>query len=117
MSAPLLSALIPNYNHARYLGECLDALLSQSRPPDEIIVVDDASTDDSFEVISGFARREKRIQAFRNERNLGTIGTLNRALSLARGVYCYGGATDDYVLPGMFENSLGLLERHPRAGL
>jgi hypothetical protein len=117
VSRATLSVLIPNYNHGRLLAESLPAVFSQSRPPDEVIVVDDASTDDSIEIISEFARREPRIRAFRNERNLGTVATLNRALDCAQCDYVYGGAADDHIKPGFFEAVLGLLDQHPQAGL
>lgn len=112
-----LSVLVPNYNYAHYLERYIDEILEQSRPPDEVIVVDDASTDNSVEVIRALARKDSRIRWFRNERNLGVVGSLNRALHEATGEYIYGGAPDDGVLPGAFEKSMRLLEQHPDAGL
>lgn len=112
-----LSVLVPNYNHSRYLESYIGQMFEQSRPADEVIVVDDASTDNSVEIIQKLARRDHRIRWFRNERNLGVVGSLNRALHEATGEYIYGGAPDDGVLPGAFEKSMRLLERHPDAGL
>lgn len=117
MSKPTLSVLIPNYNHGQYISNNLDAILEQSWQPDEIIIVDDGSTDDSMSVINQYARRESRIRAYRNERNMGVVYTLNRALGLARSEYCYGGAADDRIRPGFFEKALRLLQLHPEAGL
>lgn len=117
MSEPTLSVLIPNYNHGRYISDNLDAILGQSRPPDEIIIVDDGSTDDSMTVINQYARQDPRVRVFRNERNMGVVYTLNRALHLARSEYCYGGAADDRIRPGFFEKALGLLKANPQAGL
>ena len=51
MKRPTLSIVVPNYNHGHYLPECLDSILSQSWPPDELIVIDEASTDNSVAVI------------------------------------------------------------------
>ena len=56
-AAPLLSAVVPNYNHGALLPRALGALLAQGRPPDEIVVVDDGSTDDSLNIPAGFAAR------------------------------------------------------------
>jgi hypothetical protein len=114
---PTLSVLLPNYNHARYIGHALNAMLAQSVQPLEIIVVDDASTDDSLQVIEGLARYHPHIRVLRNDVNRGVNASLNRALSVARGDYIYGAAADDQVLPGFFERSLWMLAQHPRAAL
>jgi glycosyltransferase involved in cell wall biosynthesis len=117
MSRPTLSVLMPNYNHGHYIGENLDRILEQSRPPDEIVIVDDGSTDDSLRIIDHYARQDSRVRVYRNERNRGAVYTLNRALELARGDYIYGGAADDRMRPGFFEKSMNLLTQYPQAGL
>ena len=58
MTRPKLSVILPNYNHSRYLPLCLQSILDQSWPADEIIVVDDASTDHTAEIARLFARRD-----------------------------------------------------------
>lgn len=117
MNLPTLSVLLPNYNHAKFVGQALYAILAQSVQPLEIIVIDDASTDNSLEVIEEIARRHPHIRVLRNETNQGVNYTLNRALSEARGTYIYGAAADDQVLPGFFERSLWLLAQHPQAAV
>jgi hypothetical protein len=117
MDLPTLSVLLPNYNHARFIGHALNAMLAQSVQPLEIIVVDDGSTDESLTVIEGLARYHPHIRILRNEVNQGVNASLNRALAVAKGDYIYGAAADDQVLPGFFERSLWLLARHPRAAL
>ncbi|MBN9520381.1 glycosyltransferase family 2 protein [bacterium] len=117
MTAPTLSVLLPNYNHADFLPKCLDEILGQSFTDFELIVVDDASTDDSVRVIEEYARRDDRIRFYRNPQNLGVVATLNRCLGLARGEFAHGAASDDYVLPGYFEEAVALLRAHPTAGL
>jgi glycosyltransferase involved in cell wall biosynthesis len=114
---PTLSVLIPNHNHGGHLADCLDSLLSQSRPPDEIVVVDDASTDDSWAIVSRYARRYPQIRPFRNPRRVGVMGTLNRAQREAWGEFVYGGAADDRILPGTFARMMDLLEAFPQAGV
>ncbi len=116
-STPKLSVILPNYNHGRYLPRALDALLAQSRPADEIIVVDDASTDDSRNVIGRYAAQNPSIRTLTNEMNIGVIATLTRGLNAARGRYVYFGAADDFVMPGFFATGLQALEANPRAGL
>ncbi len=112
-----LSVLLPNYNHEKYLGEALDAILCQSFQPMEIIVIDDASTDNSLETIQQFVDRYPHVHLIRNEKNMGLLYNLNKLLELAQGKYICFPAADDKLLPGFFEKSLNLLMKYPQAGL
>jgi glycosyltransferase involved in cell wall biosynthesis len=58
MALPSISVVVPNYNHASYLPHCLNAILSQSVRPNEVIIVDDGSTDNSVEVVLEFAKKD-----------------------------------------------------------
>ncbi len=109
------SVVVPNYNHAHYLPTALDALLAQSLQPREIVVVDDASTDDSRRVIADFAARHPTIRPVYREKNQGVVATMNAFLRESDTTYVYFAAADDQVLPGFFAESLALLERHPEA--
>jgi glycosyltransferase involved in cell wall biosynthesis len=117
MSLPTLTVAMPNFNHARFIPESLQAVLDQSVRPVEVLFIDDASTDNSLEVVGSYARRDGVIRVIRNETNRGVNANMNRALAMARGDYFVGVACDDRVLPGFFEASLTLLARHPKAGL
>ncbi len=117
MNLPTLTVVVPNFNHAHYLPECLQAILDQSVPPTEIIVIDDASTDNSVAVIERLAEIHPSIRLVRNEQNQGVPFNANRGVELARGEFVYFAAADDWVLPGLFEKSLRLLAEHPQAGL
>lgn len=112
-----LSVILPNYNHARYLAGALDALLAQERPADEIIVIDDGSTDNSGEIIARYAANYPSIRSIPNETNIGVIPTLTRGLNAARGTYVYFAAADDYVLNGFFATGLTTLAAYPEAGM
>ncbi len=114
---PTLSVIMPNYNHAKFLPRSLGALLQQSVQPTEIIVIDDASTDNSLEVIHEFVAQYPVIRFFRNEKNLGAAPTVLRGVNLAQGDFIFSTAADDEVAPGLFEKSLLLLARHPGAAL
>ena len=109
-----LSVILPNYNHGHLVLRALTALARQD--PDEIIVVDDASTDDSLAILQDFARSVP-ITILRNASNQGAVPALARGLAAASGRYIYFAAADDYVMPGFFPRALDLLERHPAAGL
>jgi glycosyltransferase involved in cell wall biosynthesis/O-antigen/teichoic acid export membrane protein len=113
---PSLSVVIPNYNHAQYIGEALEAILTQSFRPREVIVVDDGSTDNSVAVIDEFVRRDPIVRLLRNEQNRGVIFSTNRGLKQASGDFVMFAAADDKVLPGLFESSGKLLAQYPQAG-
>jgi glycosyltransferase involved in cell wall biosynthesis len=117
VAAPVLSVVLPNYNHAAYLPRALDALLSQERQADEIIVVDDCSVDGSRDVVSRYAAKNPSIRLLANEKNIGVISTLSRGLDEARGQFIYFGAADDFVRPGFFADAINMLQAHPQAGL
>jgi glycosyltransferase involved in cell wall biosynthesis len=117
VSSPALSVVIPNYNHAQYVPRCLEAMLRQSIQPAEILVLDDASTDNSVEVVQALASKHPVVRLHRNERNLGVVANVNRGIDLARGDYVFSAAADDEVAPGFFEKSLALLAKNPQAAL
>lgn len=108
---------MPNYNHAKYIGEQLQAILEQSFRPIEVIVVDDCSTDNSVEIIESFAQKDPIVRLVRNDSNQGVIVSTNRALELVSGDYICFCPADDRVLPGFFEQSMNLLAQYPEAGL
>ena len=112
-----LTAILPNYNHARYVGDAIRSLLDQSQPADELIVIDDGSTDDSLAVIERVCAGAPNARLLRNPENRGVIHTLNRGLDEARGDYVLLGAADDWYCPDFFAASLAALRRHPDAGL
>lgn len=114
---PTLSVAMCNYNHGRFLERSLGAIVSQSRPPDEFVIVDDASTDDSLEVIERYAKRHSYIRVVRNETNRGALGAMNQMWSLSTGDWVYGAAADDEVEAGALAALMDLVERHPEAGI
>ena len=112
-----LSVIIPNRNHSVLLPRSLGAMVRQTRQPDEIIVIDDASTDNSLEVIRGFMPKLPQLQLLENPERLGAVGSLNRGLQAATGDAVYCGAADDATDPEFIDVVLSALERHPTAGL
>ncbi|MBF0254013.1 MAG: glycosyltransferase family 2 protein [Candidatus Omnitrophica bacterium] len=112
-----MTVFLPNRNHAAYVGRALEAILSQSRQPDEIVVVDDASTDNSCEVIEPYLKRHPRMRLIRRENCLGTIRNFEAVLAECRTDYLYGAAADDYVLEGFLERAMAQASAHPEAGM
>ena len=82
MSDTLISVCIPTYNGAKFLGETIDSVLAQTLADFELIIVDDASSDATADILA--ARCDKRIRYFRHESNQGAAATWNHAVSLAR---------------------------------
>jgi glycosyltransferase involved in cell wall biosynthesis len=126
---PLISVVVPSYNHGRYIGACLDSLMFQDYPNLEIVITDDASTDDSVAVIRRFlrdvagatasyacrydaaadvieramhpryARTGRRIVFLRAESNAGSTANYNRGLAHCTGAYCTFVPADDICHP------------------
>ena len=90
MAKPTLSVVMPNYNHLKYLPKALDALAARERPPDELIVIDDGSSDNSWEIVQAFASKYSFIRAYKNDRNMGVEYTVSRGVELASGDYLCG---------------------------
>src|SRR4051812_18986927 len=103
VTGPTLSVVHANYNHGKYISRAIEAIVSQSRPPDEYIILDDGSTDNSVEIIERYAARYPYIQVVKNERNLGLMANTPRLLGMAKSDYLYTAASDDHILPGFFE--------------
>ncbi len=113
---PTLSVVMPNYNHARYLEAALQAHLNQTTPPLEIIVVDDASSDESCAIVERLAERHPSVRLIRLARNSGVNAATNRGLRAARGDYVCLSAADDRVSSDFAARSLQALAQHPAAG-
>ena len=83
--APLVSVVVPAYKHERYVGKALESVLSQSLTNIEVIVIDDASPDGTWNAIQAF--RDSRLRPSRNVVNQGASSTLNSAIQRCRGTY------------------------------
>jgi glycosyltransferase involved in cell wall biosynthesis len=116
-AAPGIAVIVPNRNDSRYLARCIRSILEQEDPPDELIVVDDQSTDNSVAVIRALIAGQQRARLIENPLNLGTYGALDEALKIARSEYALFLASNDFVLPGIFARARSCLARHPGAGL
>jgi glycosyltransferase involved in cell wall biosynthesis len=113
----MLTVVLANYNHASFLPFALEGLVRQTRSADEIIVIDDASTDGSVGVIETYLRKHPNMRLVRNPDNRGIVRNMNAGLAMAKGRYVYFAAADDVTYPMLFETALGLFEKHPQAAI
>lgn len=112
-----LSVVVPNYNHAIYITDCLQALAAQNCPGIEVIVVDDGSSDNSIEVISAFIEGRPGFRLLALEENQGTKAACDEGRRHMKGRYYYCGAADDRVQPGFFAAIKEMADRYPEAGI
>src|SRR5258708_28217367 len=110
----LFSVVIHNWNGARYLPTCLDALRAQTYPCLEVIVADNASTDDSRALLT---RDYAEVQVVALESNRGFTGACNAGIRATKGTYIALLNNDTEVDPGWAAAVVACFERHPEAGL
>lgn len=113
----MVSVILPNRDHGHYLPTALDALLSQTWMNLEILIVDDASSDNSKDVMQDYAARDSRVRLSFLAENVGVNWAVETARASVRGEYICTAAADDIVAPAFFAGSIAQLERFPAAGL
>ena len=87
MNAPLVSVLLTAFNREKYIAEAIESVLSSTFNNYELIIVDDASTDKTVEIIKGYAAKDSRIRFYVNETNLGDYPNRNKIATYATGKY------------------------------
>jgi len=102
LSGATISVIIPLYNHARYIGAAIESVLAQTSPVDEIILIDDGSTDDGFATAQRLLAQTPNTILLRQD-NSGAHNTLNRAISMSHGEYLAVLNSDDMFTPGKIE--------------
>lgn len=114
---PKVSVIVPNYNYARFLPQRLGSIERQTYKDFEVILLDDASTDGSVQVLEQFASRHG-WQLVCNEQNSGSaFKQWNKGLRFATGEYVWIAEADDYADERFLEVMVGRLEQNPRCGL
>ena len=108
---PDVSVVLPSYNHARFIGDCVRSILSQEGVSVEVIVCDDASSDDSLQVLAAIS--DPRLQVIAHRRNIGAAAAVRPGLARARGRYVARMSSDDLCLPGGFARQCAWLDAHP----
>lgn len=111
-----VSVIVPNYNHAPYLRERVDSVLSQSFQDFELILLDDCSTDHSRDIIESYRNNPRVTHIVVNEQNSGcTFAQWKRGLHLATGEYVWIAESDDTMAPDFLERMVNLLDANPKA--
>lgn len=110
---PLVSVLIPVYNAGKFLVPAIQSIQKQTIADFEMLVIDDGSTDGSWETLKKLAKKDKRIRLFRNETNKGLVKSLNFLIPKTRGTYIARMDADDISLPHRFAYQIALLEENP----
>lgn len=115
-SIPLVTVIMPVYNHALYVLEALDSVREEGYPHLELLILDDGSRDDSFPIVTAWAEQNATrfvsIKAW-SQPNAGVCRTLNRLIAEASGEFVTMVASDDRLLPGGIQARVEALERHP----
>lgn len=110
-----LCVIVPSFNYGRFIEQTLDSILAQTRPADEIIVIDDGSTDDTLTRIKSY--RERGVTIVQNVRNLGLAATRNRAIGMTDAEFVVSIDADDWILPTYFEVCLKALQADEKLGV
>lgn len=112
-----VAIIIPNYNHAPFLEGAVSSALEQSTQADEVLVVDDGSTDGSRALIEQMVSSEPRLRAVFNERNLGIVPTFAKAVADTRSEFVAFLGADNRMHPSYVARSLRALDGDPSAGV
>jgi glycosyltransferase involved in cell wall biosynthesis len=114
--APDVSVAIPAYNYGRFVGTAVDSALAAGVDKLEVLILDNASTDETQEVLKRYAENP-RVRVMRNTRNIGAPNNWNNAFRTAVGRYVTILSADDFMLPGHLSRMLDVLEANPPIAL
>lgn len=108
-----ISVLIPTYRHERYIAQTLDSVLTQTRRPDEVIVINDGSPDNTTAAVQPYLDRITYIE----RPNIGLISTLNQGVTMCTGDYIWMIASDDWLEPDAIATMASILDRDDEVGM
>ena len=116
---PFVSVVMPNFDGARHIEESIQSIINQSYKNWELVICDDGSTDNSWEIIERLAKNDERISIYKNKTNLGNPKNRNKLLSLVSvdTVYIAVLDSDDVALPHRLQSQIKFLEDNQEVGL
>ena len=117
MSEPTISVVMPVYNREQYLKESIKSILNQTFTNFEFIIVDDQSTDSSWQIIQEYAAKDSRIIAVKNTGKKGCFSARNCGHRLAKGIYIAVMDSDDIALPERLQTQFYFMERNPEISI
>lgn len=115
-TAPRVTVLMAVHNSEQYLETAVNSILRQTLRDFDFLIVDDASTDTTPQMLAGFAAKDARIQILTNEKNLGLTASLNRGISQIETPYIARMDADDISVPERLERQVAYMEKHPEIG-
>lgn len=111
MESPKVSVCIPTYNYGHYLSEAIESVLNQTHEDFELLVVDDASQDDTDRIVQGYVAKDSRVRYLRNQTNIGMVNNWNRCMREAKGKYIkYLFGDDVFSSPMLLEKMIEILD-------
>ena len=114
---PLVSILIYNYNYGQYLRQCIDSAINQTYENIEIIMSDNASDDDSWDIFVEYGKKHRdKFFIARNRKNFGTDHNFATCWAARKGTFHVVLGSDDILEPNFVEKTVGVMQRHPNLG-
>lgn len=110
MNKGMVSIIMPSYNSANYINETISSVLEQTYTHWELIIVDDFSTDNTFEIIKDLSKRDQRIKPFKLKKNSGAAVARNNAVEQAEGEFLAFLDSDDLWLPEKLEKQISFMK-------
>jgi len=110
---PVVSVVMPSFNHEEFISEAIESVLGQDFDDFELIIVDDASTDSSKQIIQQYAAEDSRIRAIFHETNGGFSKTMNDGIETAKGEFVANLDSDDVWMTDKLSKQLKVLEQNP----
>jgi len=112
-SSPRVDVIIPTYNYGCYLEQCLHSVLNQTFKNYVVLIIDNASEDNTQEIASQWVKKDARFTYVRNETNIGLLGSSRKSYALTRAELVLFLSADDLLEPLFLEKTVAVLDRHP----
>ena len=113
LNKPIISIIIPVYNAEKFIKETIESILSQNFKDFEIILIDDASKDESLKIIENISKKDKRIRVLKNKTNKGKAGTVNVGFKYTNGRYITFSDADDIFYQKRLKKQVEFFDAHP----
>lgn len=113
---PKVSIIIPTYNREKYIKEAIESAINQTYQDYEIIIVDNNSTDNTYNIIESYAKNNSKIRSYKNKENVGPVKNWKKCIELSKGEYIKIIWSDDYIEKNFLEVTVPILENNQDVG-